>query len=53
MAKDYGSKPWELESNAPALWVDRWLAVNAAEAAEAKKLRKRAGRGSSKGRRLL
>ena len=53
MAKDYRGEPWELESSAPALWVDRWLAVNAAEAAEAKRQRKRMERGSSKGRRLL
>lgn len=30
LAREWGLPPWRIEEEAPALWVDRWLAVEEA-----------------------
>jgi hypothetical protein len=50
-AETWGMPPWLVESEAPAEWMDRFVAV-ANERAEAQK-RKSKAKGSTGGRRLI
>jgi hypothetical protein len=36
MAADWGVSPWEIETAAPGLWVDRWRAWREAQSARNK-----------------
>ncbi len=51
LAKEWGVTPWALEADAPAVWVDRWLAVTNMQAEKVERDRKHAQGG--KGRRLI
>jgi hypothetical protein len=43
-AEAWGAPPWELEEHAPAIWLDRFVALRNAEA-DASKPKSKAGRG--------
>ena len=47
-AEAWGALPWILEAEAPALWVDRFVAVKNAEAQAAKPKRKLGGNSGGK-----
>jgi len=51
MAEAWGVRPWELEEDAPALWVDRWAAAENAKAQASEPKHNRAGSGGA--RRLI
>jgi len=52
MASEWGIPPWQIEADAPAVWVDRWVALRLAQNEQAKRDSKTRGT-RVKGRRLV
>lgn len=53
IAAEWGLPPWQIEAEAPAVWVDRWVALRVARNEKAKRDSKRGGGRQAKGKRLV
>ena len=52
-AETWATPPWVLEEEAPAVWMDRFVAVANERAEERKRHEKHKGGGKGSGRRLI
>ena len=54
MATEWGLAPWEIEAEASAVWVDRWLLLrNLRVAKQERDAQRRDSGGGGRGRRLV